>query len=248
MLLPYFVEQYHIVIDTEGKGISQISLKMIMEVIQAMSVKFVGRAFKVYLANTPFIFQATWVLIKRLLDEDTAKKVCFVKYGKNKELFEDFEEDQLLESFGGRLKAPDRAWPVVNTLSSSARPKLNEDPEAESTFKEHHLFHEKVELDEKNDNFSTEKKTNEESEDGFFDPEETFADFDDNLSIFTNNEPVLVEKIEKCVVELPNGKIVTSIRHSSSKAKFHYESFSLKRVNHFLGKIDFQRKNLTGKH
>ena len=79
-----------------------MSMGMIYQQVKILQKYFPERLGKAYLVNTPWIFNATWVLIKSWLDPRTASKVYFLEEKDMKEvLISEIDEDVLEVKYGG---------------------------------------------------------------------------------------------------------------------------------------------------
>lgn len=88
MMLDGKVENWIFIIDTKGKGIFDLPLKALGVIIEVMQVNFGGSLERLYILNPSFGLSTTWSVIEKMIDDEAAAKIKFLK--KNKiELIQD---------------------------------------------------------------------------------------------------------------------------------------------------------------
>jgi len=76
------VENWIFVIDTKSKGIFDLPLKALGVIIDIMQVNFGGHLEKLYILNPSFGLSTTWSVIEKMIDEEAASKIKFLKKNK----------------------------------------------------------------------------------------------------------------------------------------------------------------------
>lgn len=76
------VENWIFVIDTKNKGIFDLPLKALGVIIDIMQVNFGGHLEKLYILNPSFGLSTTWSVIEKMIDEEAASKIKFLKKNK----------------------------------------------------------------------------------------------------------------------------------------------------------------------
>jgi len=77
------------------------NMQMIYSAVTILQQYYPERLSKALLVNTPWIFNATWAIIKGWLNPRTASKVCFIGQEDTKTLFEYIDKDVLEKKYGG---------------------------------------------------------------------------------------------------------------------------------------------------
>jgi hypothetical protein len=80
------VENWRFIIDTKEKGVFDLPLKALGVIIDVMQVNFGGHLEKLYILNPSFGLSTTWSVIEKMIDEEAAQKIKFVKKKKLSEL------------------------------------------------------------------------------------------------------------------------------------------------------------------
>ena len=66
-----------IIVDINGKGIVNFPFKILARVIDLTIVNFRGTLDKLFILNPSFSLNASWSIIKGMLDNDTNNKISF---------------------------------------------------------------------------------------------------------------------------------------------------------------------------
>lgn len=124
---PYYIENWVIIIDLENKGLLNFPWKAIKTSVDTTNVNYAARLHKMFILNPSFIFNTTWNMIKGLIDQETVRKISFLKK-KDFGLMQDvIPKNQLLKEYGGDLDRPLAAYPIRSTLNNDAVPSLTEE-------------------------------------------------------------------------------------------------------------------------
>lgn len=79
MFLGGKIENWIFIIDTKGKGIFDLPLKALGMIIDVMQVNFGGHLEKLFILNPSFGLSTTWSVIEKMIDEEAAQKIKFLK-------------------------------------------------------------------------------------------------------------------------------------------------------------------------
>jgi hypothetical protein len=116
MFLPGFVENWIILLETQEMSLWDIPIGYIRAVISMTQAHFPSTMHKLYILNPSFILNASWSIVKAMIDPETSDKIAFVKKSKFSELQEFIPANQLEKRFGGLVPEITSYWPLVNTL------------------------------------------------------------------------------------------------------------------------------------
>lgn len=76
------IENWIFIIDTREKGIFDLPLKALGVIIDIMQVNFGGHLEKLFILNPSFGLSTTWSVIEKMIDEEAAAKIKFLKKSK----------------------------------------------------------------------------------------------------------------------------------------------------------------------
>ncbi|KAL9642211.1 hypothetical protein ABK040_007212 [Willaertia magna] len=99
------LERFVIVVDYDGWGLSCIDTKLDRVILGTCQAYYPERLKEALLLRAPWIFSTAWAVVKVFLDEKTKQKISFISEGDiNTELKKRFNDDQILERYGGTFK------------------------------------------------------------------------------------------------------------------------------------------------
>jgi len=75
MFIPGIIENWVIIIEIGGRGLTRIPLNLISKIISALSKNFNGCLDKLYLTNPSSSLKFMWGTIAAFLDDDTKEKI-----------------------------------------------------------------------------------------------------------------------------------------------------------------------------
>eukprot|EP01017_Pseudomicrothorax_dubius_P044150 TRINITY_DN7439_c0_g1_i10.p1 TRINITY_DN7439_c0_g1~~TRINITY_DN7439_c0_g1_i10.p1 ORF type:complete len:250 (-),score=35.20 TRINITY_DN7439_c0_g1_i10:119-868(-) len=112
MMVPGKVENWVFIMELIGLGLTSLPVSLMKNLMSFLSTNFRSRLHTMYIVNTPSSIFIPWSIAKGLLEENTVKKINFIKTGIPEKLFELAARDQVEQRHGGTY--PDRTvfWPV----------------------------------------------------------------------------------------------------------------------------------------
>ena len=110
MFLPGQVENWVIIYDLGGMGISEIPMSTIKSTTSKMGANYGGRLFKMFTVNAPGTIYFTWKVISAFLDEVTVEKIKISKEKTEKSLFDNIDPSQVEEKYGGKQPNRTQFW------------------------------------------------------------------------------------------------------------------------------------------
>lgn len=122
LLKDYFIENWILMIDLEGRSVLNLPIKALKGLIETTAVTFAGVLHRLNFLNPSLMFYGAWTVISNLLHPSTREKIHVIGKGKTKELLKDISADQLLDKYGGTLKPPTRALPIIPTFFPNEMP------------------------------------------------------------------------------------------------------------------------------
>ena len=101
MFIPGQVENWIIIYDLGGMGITDLPISAIKETTQRVSLHYGGRLFKMCAVNAPGTIWFSWKIVSAFLDDVTCEKIKISKKNSEKTLFESVDPSQVEEKYGG---------------------------------------------------------------------------------------------------------------------------------------------------
>ena len=95
MFLPGQVENWVIIYDLGGMGVTDIPMSAIKSTTQKMSQNYGGRLFKMFVVNAPGTIYFTWKLVSAFLDPVTVEKIQISKKNTDKHMFDNIDPSQI---------------------------------------------------------------------------------------------------------------------------------------------------------
>jgi len=99
MLYPGVIENNVLIVDLAGLALSKVPIGPLQQIYKVMSTHYIGRVFRFYIVNMPFLLSSLSGVVKALLTDRQRQKLCFVH--DVKELRKDFALHQLEKDLGG---------------------------------------------------------------------------------------------------------------------------------------------------
>lgn len=110
MFLPGQVENWIIIYDLGGMGISEIPMSAIKSTTSKMGDNYGGKLFKMFTVNAPGTIYFTWKVVSAFLDEVTVEKIKISKSNTEKSLFDNIDPSQVEQKYGGTQPNRTRYW------------------------------------------------------------------------------------------------------------------------------------------
>jgi hypothetical protein len=124
LLRDYFIENWVLMIDLEGRGVLNLPIKALKGLIETTAVTFAGVLHCLNFLNPSLMFYGVWQVISNVLHPATKEKIHVIGKGKTQELLKYIAKDQLLEKYGGTLRQPTRALPIYSTFKEGELPDI----------------------------------------------------------------------------------------------------------------------------
>ena len=137
MLLPGQVENWVTLIDLGRKGLGNLPISSLKQVLNVLQTNFRCRLGLNFIVNPPTSIRVLWSCIKPFLDETTVEKVKFSNTSYSEEMLQEFNPNQVEEKYGGKAPNALNYWPPTipdNVFSVPGKENF-------SSTKDSYLFH-----------------------------------------------------------------------------------------------------------
>lgn len=111
MFIPGQVQNWTVLYDLGGMGISQIPMSAIKGTTSRMSLNYGGRLYKMFTLNAPGTIYFTWKIVSAFLDPVTVEKIKIAKTNTEKSIFDNIDPSQVEQKFGGKQPNRNQFWP-----------------------------------------------------------------------------------------------------------------------------------------
>lgn len=126
LIKEYFIENWIIIVDLEGLGFLNFPFKALRTLIDSTGITFAGRLHKIILVNPTFMFYGVWKIIQSFLHPESTQRIDFISKGKHSDFLKYINKDQLIDKYGGLMKSPVSAFPIMTTFQPDDQPELEE--------------------------------------------------------------------------------------------------------------------------
>ena len=89
------VENWTVIYDLGGMGITDIPMSAIKGTTQKMSQNYGGRLYKMFVVNAPGTIYFTWKMVSAFLDPVTVEKIKISKTNTDKTMFDNIDPSQV---------------------------------------------------------------------------------------------------------------------------------------------------------
>ena len=113
MLLPGQVENWIVLIDLGKKGLGNLSVNSLKQVLGLLQANYRCRLGMSYITNPPKSIWMLWSCIKPFLDEATIAKIKISNSAYSPEMLESFNPSQVEEKYGGKACNALNYWPPI---------------------------------------------------------------------------------------------------------------------------------------
>lgn len=110
MFLPGQVENWNIIYDLGGMGVTEIPMSAIKSTTAKMSANYGGRLYKMFTVNAPGTIYFTWKVVSAFLDPVTVEKIKISKNNTEKSLFDNIDPSQVEQKYGGTQPNRKEFW------------------------------------------------------------------------------------------------------------------------------------------
>ena len=110
-MVPGKAENWIIIIDVAGFGITTSTAKILKGTFKKLQGNYHARLRKMYIVNASFGVMCAWQVLNKFISRVTKSKTQVCNSGQPKELLEAIHRSQLLKEYGGDFEAPKEAWP-----------------------------------------------------------------------------------------------------------------------------------------
>lgn len=95
MFIPGQVENWIIIYELGGMGVTDIPMSAIKNSTAKISQNYGGRLFKMFVTNAPGTIYFTWKVVSAFLDPVTVEKIKISKNSTEKTMFENIDPSQV---------------------------------------------------------------------------------------------------------------------------------------------------------
>ena len=113
MFLPGQVENWVVIYDLGGMGVTDIPMSAIKGSSQKMSQNYGGRLYKMFVVNAPGTIYFTWKIVSAFLDPVTVDKIKISKTNTEKHLFDNIDPSQVEQKYGGKQPNRENFWYII---------------------------------------------------------------------------------------------------------------------------------------
>lgn len=110
MFIPGQVENWTVIYDLGGMGITDIPISAIKGTTQKMSQNYGGRLYKMFVVNAPGTIYFTWKMVSAFLDPVTVDKIKISKTNYEKSMYDCMDPSQFEEKYGGKQPNRKEFW------------------------------------------------------------------------------------------------------------------------------------------
>ncbi|KAL4442786.1 hypothetical protein ABPG74_010675 [Tetrahymena malaccensis] len=118
MFLDYYIENWIMVIDTGGLGLSSLPINGLKLIIGSMSINYCATMEKMYILNPSFMLNTSWNIIKGFIDPESVEKIQFLKPKDYKEMQKRIPIKFLQKKYCGDHPDLTQFWPPINVFCS----------------------------------------------------------------------------------------------------------------------------------
>eukprot|EP01017_Pseudomicrothorax_dubius_P028729 TRINITY_DN3433_c0_g1_i8.p1 TRINITY_DN3433_c0_g1~~TRINITY_DN3433_c0_g1_i8.p1 ORF type:complete len:506 (-),score=78.73 TRINITY_DN3433_c0_g1_i8:172-1689(-) len=111
MFLPGYVEQWVFILEAQNLTLFNLPLSHIRAVIEICKLNYPSFLSKMFILNMPFLLNATWNMIKGLLDPETVVKIDLLKESQLDQIQKKIAPEMLEKRFGGQHQNMETYWP-----------------------------------------------------------------------------------------------------------------------------------------
>lgn len=111
LLLPGQVENWIVITDLNNKGLSDLPISSLKNIIKVLQDNFRCRMIVNYVVNAPSSLYFFWSIIKKFIEEHTIKKIRILKESIPVEIFSHFAKNQVEIKYGGSSPNLTSFWP-----------------------------------------------------------------------------------------------------------------------------------------
>lgn len=111
MFIPGQVENWVVIYDLGGMGITDIPISAIKGSTQKMSQNYGGRLYKMFVVNAPGTIYFTWKMVSAFLDPVTVEKIKISKTNSDKSMYDCMDPSQFEQKYGGKQPNRTEFWP-----------------------------------------------------------------------------------------------------------------------------------------
>lgn len=116
MFIPGQVENWIVIYDLGGMGITDIPISAIKGSTQKMSQNYGGRLYKMFVVNAPGTIYFTWKMVSAFLDPVTVEKIKISKSSTQKSMLDCMDHSQFEQKYGGKQPNRSEFWYICFKL------------------------------------------------------------------------------------------------------------------------------------
>jgi hypothetical protein len=110
MFIPGQVENWTIIYELGGMGVTDIPMSAIKASTAKMSQNYGGRLYKMFVTNAPGTIYFTWKVVSAFLDPVTVEKIKISKNNTEKSMFDNIDPSQVEQKYGGKQPNRTQYW------------------------------------------------------------------------------------------------------------------------------------------
>ncbi len=95
LFLPGQVENWDVIYDLGGMGITEIPTGVIKTMMQKMSSNYGGRLYRLWVVNAPMTVSFSWKIVSAFLDQVTVDKIKISKNNTDKDMWTLCDKSQI---------------------------------------------------------------------------------------------------------------------------------------------------------
>jgi hypothetical protein len=95
MFIPGQVEQWNIIYDLGGMGLTDVPINALKSALQIVSANYGGRLYKLWIVNAPTSIYFSWKVVKNFLDPITVDKITIAKKNTDDSIWKIYDKTQI---------------------------------------------------------------------------------------------------------------------------------------------------------
>mmetsp|Transcript_70981 Transcript_70981/g.82631 ORF Transcript_70981/g.82631 Transcript_70981/m.82631 type:complete len:412 (+) Transcript_70981:14-1249(+) len=113
LLLPGQIENWHVVGDLNGCGITELPISALKKIFIHLQSHYRARLYKLHIFNAPNSIVLPWKMSRGFIEDTTREKVHFYKESTSEKLWKEINPAQVEQKFGGKAPNLTSYWPLT---------------------------------------------------------------------------------------------------------------------------------------
>jgi len=101
LMIPGQVEQWNIIYDLGGMGLTDVPINPLKSALQLISANYGGKLYKLWIVNAPASIYFSWKVVKNFLDPITVDKITIAKKNTDDSMWKIYDKSQIEQKYGG---------------------------------------------------------------------------------------------------------------------------------------------------